>query len=314
MDKGLYLYATSALVAVAALTIAPNDPQILPLSDEDQSKLTTAQSYAEVLNSLSDVRENVPVSFDSGVYQVVAEKRGLVERYQAEAFILGIDTKVSADEYSTIVSVVEKYKKASMVLSQREGNTAGTGTAFLISEELALTNAHNINALDGVVPEGLTFFLQDYDGNEYDAEVLGVDGKADVALLKLETPATGLPYYDISDWDLGFRSGEIVATIGNAGTLGVWTAAIGETVTALTFNSIRSGIATINIASGASGSPVFGIDGKLKGILYASSVDNPNEKANASGEVYLNSYLTLNDSTFYLTADEILERYKEWTR
>lgn len=314
MDKTAYIYASAAIAATLALIATPQEQVILPLSEQDAIALGTANLYISDIKEFQLLRLNQKSTVDLGLYEVISERRKLVEEYQIEALLRHKDLKVNSEEYSLAISVVEEYKKASLLLAQNEGNTGGTGTAFMISEELALTNAHNINALDGTVPAGLTFSLTDYDGNKYSAEVLGVDGAADIALLKLDSPAVGLPYLGIEDWDTSFKEDEVVVSVGNAGALGVWTPLIGRNIEALPFDGIETGIASLNVSTGSSGSPVFGLDGKLKGIVYASSVNTAKEKNYSAERVELESYLLLTESVFYLTSAEILERVKLWTK
>ena len=314
MDKGLALYVSAAIVAVSALSLSPSEPQVLPLSEEQQAALATAAEYSPALDALKESRKDNVSSFEVGLSKVISDKRVIVEDYQSEVFLSDKTTKVTFEEYKDVVEIAAQYRDASLMLSQIDGNSGGTGTAFLISEDLALTNAHNLNALDGVVPEGLVFYLEDYYGEKYDAEVLGVDGDADVALLRLERATEGLPYFNINNWDLGFKKDEIVVSVGNAGQLGVWTAVVGKTAGVFPFNGINSALASINIATGASGSPVFGLDGRLKGIIYASTADMGIVRTNTEENVSVGSHLELNDYTYYLTADEILERVKLWNK
>lgn len=302
------------MALISTIALWPDLPRLFNEAEEDLAPEGSSSNYSQALSRLSEARASNPDTFDSGAIALVLRQRALVEQYQTEAFELGITSKITEEEFIQGVSIVEQYKRSVLLLKQKDGGYGGNATAFLISDQLALTNAHNLNALDGVVPETLIFFLEDYNGTEYEAQVLGVDGPGDFALLKLSSSISDLPSFPIETWDLGFREGEVVVSIGNAGTLGNWTSTIGRTIQSMDFGGVRNGLADLNVSPGASGSPVFGLDGRLKGILYASSVDIGEERANSENAIRLSSYLTLNSASWYTTSDEILDRVSQWMK
>ena len=84
--------------------------------------------------------------------------------------------------------------------------TSGGGSGFVIdSEGYIVTNNH-------VIAEGGPIVVGFADGSTYEAEVVGADSQADVALLKID--ATGLPALPLGDSD-ALEVGQLVVAIGS---------------------------------------------------------------------------------------------------
>lgn len=140
------------------------------------------------------------------------------------------------------------------------------GSGVVISEDgYVVTNHHVIDGADEI----LVKFNEDRD--EYPAELIGVDPKNDLALLKLKSRKDGYPYADLGDSDL-LRVGEGVLAIGNPfGLGGTVTSGI---VSALSrhigqgpYDDFIQTDAAIN--PGNSGGPLFNAEGEIIGINTA---------------------------------------------
>ena len=151
-------------------------------------------------------------------------------------------------------------------VTQRGGSL---GSGFIISADgYIVTNNHVISpARNGATVESITVTLTDR--KEYEAELIGRDTAADLAVLKIK--ANNLPFVRFGDSKLT-RVGDWVVAIGNPfGLGGTVTAGI---VSALHRN-LNSGpydryIQTdASINSGNSGGPMFDIEGNVVGINTA---------------------------------------------
>ncbi len=147
----------------------------------------------------------------------------------------------------------------------------GIGSGFIISADgFILTNAHVVKDDEGNTE--LTVRL--HDGREFDAKVIGVDERTDVAVIKID--ATGLPTVKFGD--------------PNAARVGQWVLAVGapfgleQTVTAgiISAKSRRLPDETyvpfiqtdVAINPGNSGGPLFNMAGEVIGInsmIYSRS-------------------------------------------
>ena len=141
----------------------------------------------------------------------------------------------------------------------------GLGSGFIISEEgIIVTNNHVIEGADEI-----TVILSDE--TEYNAELLGRDPKADIAVLKIDPNNKKLIGLDWGDSDV-MRVGDWTIAIGNP--LG-----LGGTVTAGIVSAISRDLGSgpyvkflqtdASINRGNSGGPLFNLDGKVIGINTA---------------------------------------------
>ncbi len=149
---------------------------------------------------------------------------------------------------------------------RRERPFRGLGSGVIIdaSKGHIVTNYHVIKGADEIR-------VRLYDGREYDAELVGADEMADVALLKLEQ-AKNLTQINIADSDK-LRVGDFTVAIGNPFGLG-------QTVTSGIVSALgRSGLNVENfenfiqtdaaINSGNSGGALVNLNGELIGINTA---------------------------------------------
>ncbi len=141
-----------------------------------------------------------------------------------------------------------------------------SGSGFIISPDgYLITNCH-------VVDSGTKFEISLYDGNTYDAQLVGKDSSGDVALLKIDADRE-FDYVVIGDME-ECSVGETVCVIGNP---------LGELTFSLTTGSISALDRSINvdgsyqnmfqidaaINSGNSGGPVFNSKGEVIGVATA---------------------------------------------
>ncbi len=149
---------------------------------------------------------------------------------------------------------------------RRERPFRGLGSGVIIDANKGhiVTNYHVIKGADEIR-------VRLYDGREYDAELVGGDEMADVALLKLEK-AKNLTQINIADSDK-LRVGDFTVAIGNPFGLG-------QTVTSGIVSALgRSGLNVENfenfiqtdaaINSGNSGGALVNLNGELIGINTA---------------------------------------------
>ncbi|MEO8005785.1 MAG: Do family serine endopeptidase [Betaproteobacteria bacterium] len=136
----------------------------------------------------------------------------------------------------------------------------GLGSGFIISPDgIILTNAH-------VVAEATEITVKLTDRREFDAKVLGVDKRTDIAVLKIE--AKDLPYVKIGHAS-DLKVGEWVAAIGspfgfeNTITSGI----VSAKARALPDENYVPFIQTdVAVNPGNSGGPLFNMDGEVVGM------------------------------------------------
>ena len=142
----------------------------------------------------------------------------------------------------------------------REKQVMGTGSGFIIdSKGIVITNAHVVNDADTVI-------VKLNDQKEIQAEVLGVDRRTDVAVLKIK--ADNLPQVKIGDPGK-LKVGEWVAAIGSpfglesTMTVGV-VSALGRNLPQENYVPFIQTDVAIN--PGNSGGPLFNTSGEVVGI------------------------------------------------
>jgi serine protease Do len=145
----------------------------------------------------------------------------------------------------------------------RSRPTTGLGSGFFISDDgYVVTNNHVIDK-----EESVTVILDD--GSEYPAEVIGVDDKTDLALLKVDADKK-FTYVKFSDDDI--RVGDWVVAVGNPfGLGGTVTAGIisahGRQIGAGPYDDFIQIDAAVN--RGNSGGPAFNFKGEVVGVNTA---------------------------------------------
>ncbi|MGX1099936.1 Do family serine endopeptidase [Amorphus sp. MBR-141] len=139
----------------------------------------------------------------------------------------------------------------------------GQGSGFIISSDgYVVTNNHVVDHAEEV-----TVVMSD--GKTYDAKVIGVDEKTDLALVKIDGEDS-FPFVAFTDGDV--RVGDWVVAVGNPfGLGGSVTAGIvsarGREIGAGPYDDFLQIDAPIN--KGNSGGPTFNLDGKVVGVNTA---------------------------------------------
>ncbi len=140
-----------------------------------------------------------------------------------------------------------------------------SGSGFIMSADgYVVTNHHVIDATEGVL-------VKTYDGQEYDAEVIGSDAANDIALLKID--GTDLPFAQIGSSDQ-LAVGDQVIAVGHP--LGNKSATLTVGYVSAKDQNVHTDGSSINmiqtdaaINSGNSGGPLFNTLGQVVGITTA---------------------------------------------
>ncbi|TCI97463.1 trypsin-like peptidase domain-containing protein [Aeromicrobium sp. IC_218] len=174
-------------------------------------------------------------------------------------------TAATADQQEGVVLITS---------TTTSGEGAGTGMV-LTSDGLVLTNHHVVEGATQVAVEVAST------GETYEADVLGYDAEADVAVLRLED-ASGLATVT-TDTAEAVQAGDDVVGVGNAGGTGQATASPGTvTATGRTIDvgdestgttSTLSDLIEVDadIVAGDSGGPLYDDDGEVVGMDTAAS-------------------------------------------
>ena len=162
----------------------------------------------------------------------------------------------------TVNSVVGINTEITTNVFGQEAVAASSGSGFILSEDgYIITNCH-------VVAGASTIKVALFNGDEFDAELVGSDSSFDIAVLKIE--ANGLPAVSVGDSD-SLKVGEEVIAIGNplgeltfTMTNGILSALDREINTDGNPQNMLQTNAAIN--SGNSGGPLFDMDGNVIGV------------------------------------------------
>ncbi|MEP0323903.1 Do family serine endopeptidase [Bauldia litoralis] len=147
---------------------------------------------------------------------------------------------------------------------QQRPFSTSLGSGFLISDDgYVVTNDH-------VVDEGQSMTIILDDGTEYVADVVGLDEKTDLALLKIKNPDREFTYVKFSEERA--RIGDWVVAVGNPfGLGGTVTAGIisadGRNIGAGPYDDFIQIDAAVN--RGNSGGPAFNLNGEVIGVNTA---------------------------------------------
>lgn len=124
------------------------------------------------------------------------------------------------DSVNQITAVAAKASPSVVTISVSGGQSAGTGSGIVISEDgYVLTNTHVVT-LDGTTAEP-TIQVKASDGRLYTADLIGTDPMSDLAVIKLQD-ASGLQALDFADsneLNVGDVAIAIGAPLGLSGTV-----------------------------------------------------------------------------------------------
>ena len=168
---------------------------------------------------------------------------------------------------STVGVTIPGY--ATNIFGQYSASTV-TGTGIVLTEDgYILTNYH---VIETAYSRGADLRVLTYDGEEYDAEVVGIETDSDLAVLRID--AEGLVPAAAGDSD-GLRVGQSIYTVGNP--LGELTFTMTSgIVSALDRRIATDANVTVNmfqidaaVNNGSSGGPVYDVYGRVIGIVTA---------------------------------------------
>ncbi len=178
------------------------------------------------------------------------------------------------------MTVAELVQFAEPAIVRIQTNT-GVGSGFIVaSDGYIVTNAHVVTGTTGRVASTITVTLSD--GSQYQARVVGVDTRADIALLKIE--ATGLKALEFANlkevavgqdvvamgYALDLQGGEGGAFSVTKGIISQKNRVINEGTNAAIFGSVQTDAA---INHGNSGGPLLDLTGKVVGVNTAIAPD-----------------------------------------
>jgi len=163
----------------------------------------------------------------------------------------------------------------------RIATATGVGTGFVVDEDgYILTNHHVVESALGGFNTGITVTMSD--GGTYQAEIVGVDARADIALLKIE--ASGLPALAFADLDDVVVGQDVVAMGfaldldgGEGGSFSVTRGIVSQKNRSIHENSPSSILGAIQtdaaINHGNSGGPLLNLYGEVVGVNTAIAPD-----------------------------------------
>ena len=204
------------------------------------------------------------------------------DRTASQVVLKSVDGKTElteAENYAANVnSVVSINCSATTNYFGQTVESASSGSGFILTQDGFVVTNHHV--IDGATSVKVTL----YDGESYDATVIGSDSDYDIAVLKID--ATGLTPVTLGDSSL-LNVGDHVLALGNP--LGELTFSASEgiassvnrtiNVSGIPFNMIQ---VTCAVNPGNSGGPLFNAYGEVVGIVSAKY--SSTASASSSGE------------------------------
>ena len=190
------------------------------------------------------------------------EMQTQLQELSGSASVSGISSVVYGNEL-TVPQIIAKARPSVVAISTVSGWSTGTGSGVIMTEDgTIMTNAHVVSGAQSIT-------VRVMDGTEYEATLLGMDEKTDLAVIKID--ATGLTPAEFGD-SSSIVQGEIAVAIGNplglafegSVTQGIISAVSREIeVDGRTMTYIQTDAA---INPGNSGGPLFNGSGQVIGI------------------------------------------------
>ena len=126
-----------------------------------------------------------------------------------------ISTTQGFDQGINSIWVAEKVRPSVVgVIAYQQGELAGEGSGVLMSEDKAQNCTYIITCAHVINEPGCEFAILLLDGSVYEAEVVALDERTDIGVLKIK--ATGLPLAEFGD-SSSLKIGEPIYAIGNPG-------------------------------------------------------------------------------------------------
>ncbi len=187
----------------------------------------------------------------------------------------GFDPKaIYESESPGVVTVLSLFEAGGLdSLGQGDGGGGGVGSGFVLTGEGEIaTNAHVVTTGEGeAVRRAKEVYVEFADGNQVEAEIVGADPNADIALLKIDPAGLSLrplPLGESSSVEVGEPVAAIGSPFGERQSLSVGViSAIDRSIESLTSFNISGAIQTdAAINPGNSGGPLVDADGKVIGV------------------------------------------------
>ncbi|GGX74610.1 MarP family serine protease [Streptomyces minutiscleroticus] len=199
-------------------------------------------------------------------------------------------TEVQAPDPALADSPVAARAKRSIVKVTGTAQSCGKvleGTGFVFGERRVMTNAHVVGGVDE------PFVQIGGEGRRYEAKVVLYDWQRDIAVL--DVPDLNAPVLRFADEDADSDDDAIVAGFPENGAYDVRPARVRGRITAngpdiYHRDTVRRDVYSLyaTVRQGNSGGPLLTPDGRVYGVVFAKSLDDP-------------------DTGYALTADEVRE-------
>jgi S1-C subfamily serine protease len=184
----------------------------------------------------------------------------------------GFDPKAIYDnEAPGVVTVISLFESGGLDAAGEGGG--GVGSGFVLNDEGEVaTNAHVVTTGEGdTVSRAREVYVEFADGNTVEAEIVGTDPNADIALLKLDPDGLKLkplPLGESSSVEVGEPVAAIGSPFGEQQSLSVGVvSAIDRSIESLTDFRISGAIQTdAAINPGNSGGPLVDAEGNVIGV------------------------------------------------
>ena len=138
----------------------------------------------------------------------------MVNIKKLHTFVIGIVLFALVSIASAVIptEIIEKARKATILVATGGDNASGFGTGVVIDPSgIAITNYHVIHRATSI----RVFFYDPDDLNYYEADVIGIDPVADLALLQIKAREDMLPLTYLRIEPENFLIGEEVVAIGH---------------------------------------------------------------------------------------------------
>ena len=133
------------------------------------------------------------------------EMQTQLQELSGSASVSGVSSIAHGNEL-TVPQIIAKARPSVVAISTVSGWSTGTGSGVIMTEDgTIMTNAHVVSGAQSIT-------VRVMDGTEYEATLLGVDEKTDLAVIKID--ATGLTPAEFGD-SSSIVQGEIAVAIGN---------------------------------------------------------------------------------------------------
>ena len=217
------------------------------------------------------------------------------DRTASQVVLKSVDGKTEltdAENYAANVnSVVSINCSATTNYFGQTVESASSGSGFVLTQDGFIVTNHHV--IDGATSVKVTL----YDGESYDATVIGSDSDYDIAVLKID--ATGLTPVTLGDSSL-LNVGDHVLAVGNP--LGELTFSASEgiassvnrtiNVSGIPFNMIQ---VTCAVNPGNSGGPLFNAYGEVVGIVSAKYSSTASSSSSGESVEGLGFAIPIND-------------------